>query len=105
MVTIVHVVLSLNVGGLERVVLELLARSDRTRYAPILCALDEPGALAPELDRLGVPLRLLPRGPGLDPCLPIHLARLLRREGAAIVHTHNASPHLYGALAARLARL
>ena len=29
-------------------------------------ALDEPGTLAPELRRLGIPLRVLGRGPGLD---------------------------------------
>lgn len=104
-VKIVHVVLSLNVGGLERVVLELLAHVDRSRFSPVVCALDEPGVLAPRLARLGIPLRLLSREPGLDARLPLRLAQLLREEGARLIHTHNASPHLYGALAAQLARI
>ncbi|WP_437967440.1 glycosyltransferase [Sorangium sp. So ce260] len=101
---VAHVVLSLNVGGLERVVLRLLERTARDRFAPIVCALEEPGALADELARLDVPLVVLARRPGLDPGLPVRLAAWLRREGIRLVHTHNPGPHLYGALAAGLAR-
>ncbi|WP_437755685.1 glycosyltransferase family 4 protein [Sorangium sp. So ce1389] len=103
-VKVAHVVLSLNVGGLERVVLRLLERTSRERFAPVVCALQEPGALADELARLGVPLVVLSRKPGLDPGLPVRLAAWLRREGIRLVHTHNPGPHLYGALAAGLAR-
>ncbi|XXT19520.1 glycosyltransferase [Sorangium sp. So ce429] len=101
---VAHVVLSLNVGGLERVVLRLLERTSRERFAPVVCALQEPGALADELARLGVPLVVLSRRPGLDPGLPVRLAAWLRREDIRLVHTHNPGPHLYGALAAGLAR-
>ncbi|WP_437957935.1 glycosyltransferase [Sorangium sp. So ce119] len=101
---VAHVVLSLNVGGLERVVLRLLERTARDRFAPVVCALQEPGALAEELARLDVPLVVIPRRPGLDPGLPVRLSAWMRREGIALVHTHNPGPHLYGALAAGLAR-
>jgi sugar transferase (PEP-CTERM/EpsH1 system associated) len=103
MFVVAHVVLSLNVGGLEKVVLRLLERIDRARFAPIVCALDEAGSLAGELDRLGVPLHVLPRRRGLDPSLVFELAALFRREHVAVVHTHNPTPHLYGALAAAVA--
>lgn len=82
--------------------LRLLARTDRARFEPLVCALDAPGVLAPELARIGVPLALIRRRPGLDATLPLRLAAWLHRRRAALVHTHNASPHLYGALAARL---
>jgi sugar transferase (PEP-CTERM/EpsH1 system associated) len=100
---VVHVVLSLNVGGLERVVLRLLERIDRSRYAPIVLALEEPGALAWELERLDVPLRVMPRRQGLDPRLVWDLAAFLIRERVDLVHTHNPAPHLYGALGAAVA--
>ncbi|WP_437714209.1 glycosyltransferase [Sorangium sp. So ce448] len=103
-VKVAHVVLSLNVGGLERVVLRLLDRMARDRFAPVVCALQEPGVLAEELARLGVPLVVLSRKPGLDPGLPLRLSAWLRREGIRLVHTHNPGPHLYGALATGLAR-
>lgn len=100
---IVHVVLGLDVGGLERMLLRLLAHTDRSRFTPVVCALDAPGVLAPELPSLGVPLTLIRRRPGLDARLPVRLAAFLRRERARLVHTHNPSPHAYGALAAGLA--
>jgi sugar transferase (PEP-CTERM/EpsH1 system associated) len=103
-ISVVHVVLGLNTGGLERLVLRLLARLDRARFTPTVVALDEPGVLAPELARLGVPLHVLDRRPGLDAGLALRLSTLLLREGARLVHTHNASPHLYGSLAAQFAR-
>lgn len=101
---VAHLVLSLNVGGLERVVLRLLERTARDRFAPVVCALEEPGALAEELARLDVPLIVLPRTRGLDPGLVVRLAAWMRREEIRLVHTHNPGPHLYGALAAGLAR-
>ncbi len=103
-VPILHLVLALNVGGLERMLIRLLAHTDRDRFAPTVCALDEPGDLAPELAALGVPLTVVRRGPGIDPRLPVRLAARLRREGARLVHTHNATPHLYGGVAAAIAR-
>jgi len=102
-VKVVHVVLGLNMGGLERVVLRLVARTDRARFEPVVCALDEPGVLAPELARLDVPLRIVRREPGLDTSLPFRLGHWLKEQGARIVHTHNPAPHLYGSLAARIA--
>lgn len=101
---IVHVVLSLNVGGLERLVLKLLAHTDRTQYAPMVCALDEPGVLAPELRRLGIPLHVMSRGSGLNPRFAFRLASFFRREDVKLVHTHNASPQFYGAVAVQLLR-
>ena len=101
---IAHVVLGLNVGGLERMVLRLLEHTRRDLFSPIVCALEEPGELAPELVLLDVPLLVVPRRRGLDPHLAIRLAAWLREHGVALVHTHNPGPHLYGALAAALAR-
>jgi sugar transferase (PEP-CTERM/EpsH1 system associated) len=103
-VRLAHLVLGLNVGGLERVVLRLLERTPRDCFAPVVCALEGAGALAPELARMGVPLALIPRRPGLDPQLAVRLSAWMLAEGIELVHTHNPSPHLYGALAAALAR-
>lgn len=103
-ITVAHLVHALDVGGLEEVVLRLLAHTDRARFTPLVYALDAPGAMASELAVLGVPLVVLHRAQGLDPALPWRLARRLVREGVRILHTHNAGPHFYGALATRLAR-
>jgi sugar transferase (PEP-CTERM/EpsH1 system associated) len=104
-IKIVHLVLALDVGGLEEVVLRLVAHTDRDRFTPSVYALDAPGSMAPELAPLDVPLHVVERAPGLDATLPVRLARRLAREGVQILHTHNASPHFYGAVAASLARV
>jgi glycosyltransferase involved in cell wall biosynthesis len=103
-IKVVHLVLALDVGGLEEVVLRLVAHTDRDRFTPLVYALDAPGVMASELTALDVPLRIVPRALGLDPALPVRLARCLVRDGVRILHTHNASPHFYGAVAASLAR-
>jgi phenylacetate-CoA ligase len=101
---VAHVVLALRMGGLEQVVLRLIDRLDRDRFEPIVCALEEEGELASHLERLGVPIHVVPRSPGLDPSTAVRLASFLKRERVEIVHTHNPSPHLYGALAAAIVR-
>jgi glycosyltransferase involved in cell wall biosynthesis len=101
-INVAHLVLGLDVGGLERVVLQLLRHTDRSRFRPTLCVLDKPGALAGELARMDVPLWLHSRGRGINVACIAGLSRRLSREKFDIVHTHNASPHLYGALGAAL---
>ncbi|MDI3289827.1 glycosyltransferase [Polyangium sp. 15x6] len=101
---VAHVVLGLRAGGLERVVLDLVQGMDRSRFDPMVIALDEPGELAPRLAPIDVPLRLLRRGQGFDPSVIGELADLFGREGIDLVHTHNPRPHVHGALAALAAR-
>jgi hypothetical protein len=103
-IKVAHVVLALHMGGLERVVLRLLARLDRARFAPIVCALDEPGGLAPDLARLGIPLHVVRRGPGVDLGAAVRLARILRAEGVRLVHTQRGGAPLRLAGRARAPR-
>ena len=100
--TVVHVVASLDVGGLERVVLDLVTHADRTRVTPRVVCLEHPGALAPRFVAAGIPVDCLPPTPGM-PRRILRLARLLRDIGADVMHAHNVKAHLHGVLAARLA--
>lgn len=101
---VVHLVLALRPGGLERVVLQLVERMDRSRFEPIVVALEEPGDLAGELERWHVPLHVFPRQTGVDRQVLAQLVNLLEDKRIALVHTHNPSPHLYGSLAALMVR-
>lgn len=100
-----HVVLSLDVGGLERVV-ATLAKAQRAAGARVFVyALDRAGALAEPLPAAGVPVRTVGRSQyGFDPGAVMRLARMLRKDGVRIVHGHNYGAVWYGALAARLMR-
>lgn len=100
--TVVHVVGSLGVGGLEHVVLDLATHADRTRVTPRVVCLEHLGALAPRFVAAGVPVDCLPQTSGI-PRRILHLARFLRDTRADVMHAHNVKAHLHGALAARLA--
>ena len=101
-----HVVADLEVGGLQRVVEMLCSLSDRTRFSPQVICLNRIGDIGDAVVRAGVSVELL-SGPKDEPdrLAPIRLARVLRRERPAIVHTHNTQAMLEGVLAARLARV
>ncbi len=100
---VVELASSLASGGVERVVAELARGLDRRRFETAVVLFDGLGPLAQDLESAGVPMRLLPRRPGLDGRYPLRLARELRSLGAACLHAHNSTALFYGAIAARLA--
>jgi sugar transferase (PEP-CTERM/EpsH1 system associated) len=98
-----HVVLSLDVGGLERVVANLArVQHDRGARVVVYC-LDRAGTLSEPLPQAGIPVHTVRRRtPGLDAGAVLRLARMLRADGVSVVHCHNHGALVYGALAARL---
>jgi len=93
---IVHLVENLNLGGAERVVVDLVSEQIRRGdHCSVIC-LFERGALAHELEQMGVAVTALekPSGPSLVTAL--QLRKLLREHRAEVLHTHNAMAHYYG---------
>ena len=91
-------------GGLEQVVLHLARGLDRGRFTPSVCSLLPPEPpLLEELLSTGVPCHVLDKGAGVNPVLPLRLARLMRREGIRLVNSHDVGATIYAAPAARLA--
>ena len=98
---ITHFVESLDRGGLERVVIDLVrAQRDAGYHCQVVC-LFEPGALASELLELGVPVLSCGKRRGLDLRAILKARRFLRGHGTEILHTHNAISHYYAVLASR----
>jgi glycosyltransferase involved in cell wall biosynthesis len=97
--TIIHVVLSLSPGGTERLVIDL-ARRTRGQCASSICCLDDEGEWATELTHEGIQVVALRRAPGFRPSLGWRLASLIRERGADVLHCHQYSPFVYGAMAA-----
>lgn len=93
---------SLDAGGAERVVVDLVNHLP-PGIEPSVCCLERSGPMAAYL-RPDVPVHEMHRRPGLRPGLVLRVARLIRSQRAAIVHTHNTAPGLYGALAGFLTR-
>lgn len=99
---VMQLVLSLQPGGTERLVIEICKRlADRVEFT--VCCLDAPGAWAAELEPAGIPVVSLGRRPGFHPSLAVEVARLARDRGIDVVHCHHYSPYVYGLLASLVA--
>lgn len=103
-VHVCHLVLSLEPGGLENGVVNVVNGLSPGEFRSSVCCLQRSGEFAARL-RPDVPVSVMGLRPGNDPVLPLRLARLLRKARVDIVHTRNAEPFFYGYLAARLARI
>lgn len=97
------VALSLDVGGLERLLIDLVRALRQRGHHVEVCTLKEAGALAPALTAEGVTITSLNKAEGLSPKPVLALRDLIRRQRIDVVHTHNSSAHLFGSLAALLA--
>ncbi|HEX4405714.1 MAG TPA: glycosyltransferase [Polyangia bacterium] len=98
-----HVLLSLQPGGLENGVVNVVNRLDDERFHSSVTCLQQSGAFADRIRRRDVQVHAMGLGPGNDVGLPVRLARLFRRTKTDVVHTRNAEAFFYGCLGARLA--
>ena len=101
---VAHVYAHLEVGGIERSLVDLLPRLDRRRYEPRMICLRRRGHLASELEAAGVPVEVcrcssrLPLGWSVR-----SLARTLREHEIDLVHAHAEHAAHCATEAARLA--
>lgn len=102
---VAHIVLSLEVGGLEKQVLELTRRADRQVVLPeIVCVDDCIGPLA-TLYPPDAPVSAIGARPGFDWRAAMRLARHFLDSGTDIVHSHNERAHYLSAFAGRAVRV
>jgi len=99
---LIHITYSLDVGGIERLVLDLVKKLNENKYKICVCALSNNLKLRDEFAKVNVPVYSLPKKDGIDFALPFKLMRLFRQNKTDIIHTHNIGPWLYGTIAARL---
>ncbi|MBI3860373.1 MAG: glycosyltransferase [Planctomycetia bacterium] len=99
---VVHLVLGLNVGGLEQVVYDLVRCVDHDRFEVRILCLGEIGDWGHRFTELGIPVASLHAADRKLPGRIAAVARRLRELRPDVLHTHNPAPHLAGAIAARL---
>lgn len=94
------VVLSLDIGGQERLVLQIARGLEARGHEPHVVSLSVGGALKGTLG--SIPVHEVERRPmGFDPTLHLRLWQLFRALRPDVVHTHNAAPLIFAAPAAR----
>jgi len=93
-----QVVLSLNPGGTERLVVEL-ARRLKDEIPMAVCCLEGPGAWAAEIESQGIAVFALNWSGGFQPGLGRAVAGAAKKHDASALHAHHYSPFVYSALA------
>ena len=102
-IRVVHVSLQLDVGGMEKLLVEFARHADRNRFELRFVSMTTRGRIADEIAALGWPVIAMDESPGLRPAITLRLAQMFRSWKADVVHLHNGNPLIYGAPAARLA--
>jgi len=96
-----HVSLTLQTGGLERILADLARRHDRRVCQPTFLALREVGRFAEEIRRADCEVLQLRAANRLAEIRS--MVRLFRERQFDVVHAHNTYPHIYASIAARWA--
>lgn len=103
-IRIAHIITGLSIGGAETMLLKVLERLDRQRFAPHVISLMMLGELAPRIAALGIPVDAVGMQPGLpSPSGFFRLVQMLKRLNPDVIHTWMYHADLLGGLAARLA--
>ena len=100
---VLHIVEDLEVGGLERVVESIALGLNKNKYDVQVWCLSKGGAIAEELVRKGMLVKILRMSSYHNPIQVIKLSKLLKLSKIDIVHTHGYFGSTFGRLAAILA--
>lgn len=96
-----HVTYDMRIGGTEQVIKNLIENTDAGFFEMSVCCIEPPlGPFAEDLQNKGVVFHQAPRKPGFDTQLIKVLRRLVKTENVDVLHCHQYTPYIYGALAA-----
>ena len=103
---VVHVVTSLDFGGVESHMATLGRMDGPAEYRPVFCAISHGGKVATALVEAGSEVTSLRASARIPSASAIwRLYRLFRRARPVVVHTHGAEANFHGLIAAALARV
>lgn len=105
---VMHCIYSLEHGGAQQVVVDLVKHLDQDRFQPKVCSITGIAPRQEELEALGVETFVLGKRAhstvsGVSSM--IRLAGLFRRQGVAVLHTHGFAGNVWSRLAGILARV
>jgi glycosyltransferase involved in cell wall biosynthesis len=98
---VAHVVISLDVGGLERLVLDLARQGRRLGQKVSVICLERRGVLAEQVEAAGAQVVCLNKTPGLRPAMVGRIRAVLAELKPDVVHTHQIGALLYAGPAAQ----
>ncbi len=101
---IVEFVETLNIGGLEKMVINLAVEQASAGHQVRIYCLFGPGKLAGEARERGIEVTAFDKKPGFSISKLLAIAAAMRSDRPDVVHSHNPFVHHYAAMAAKLAR-
>lgn len=99
---VMQVVWSLVAGGSEMYAYTVAANLQTDNFTSLLCAVDQGGALEPEIQSKAIPYFVMNRRAGFDLRLIWRMVRLFQAQKIDVVHTHHFNQLLYSVVAAKL---
>jgi len=102
-IAIAHLFLSLKIGGMEKISIDLIKHLDNNKYIHYIICLDELGEFGKKLTEEGYSIKTYNKGEGFSFRLFCRLIYFFKKNNIKIVHTNNPSPHFWGGIAGWLA--
>jgi glycosyltransferase involved in cell wall biosynthesis len=102
---IIQFVNSLDMGGIERLAVELAVRQKAAGHEPTIYCLTHRGDFAEEAEASGIRVVAFEKPPGPSLAILFAIFKSLRMDRPDVLHTHNHLVHHYGVVAGRLARV
>jgi glycosyltransferase involved in cell wall biosynthesis len=99
-IKITYIIPSLDLGGAERLVTEMIKNINRDIFDVSVICLRRTGQWAAEIEKLGIKIELVGSLPKLEFLSILKIRKILRKEKPDIIHTHLFGADVYGGLAA-----
>ncbi len=101
-IRVMQIINSLDIGGAERVAINIAANLDPQRFDPMILTLEGLGPFSAVLDRQGIEYASLFKKPGTRPSTFFGIAQQIRERKIDIVTTHNYGALYYGSFGSRI---
>ncbi|MCK4401029.1 GT4 family glycosyltransferase PelF [bacterium] len=100
---ILQIISTLDIGGAERQLVELVKRLDKDKYNITVCCITRGGPFEEDLRKLGIEYHILYKKFKLDFTVIFRLIHLIRRKKIDLVHTWMFTSNTWGRIAAWIA--
>jgi len=100
---ILQIIATLDIGGAEKQLIELVKRLDKNKYNVTVCCITRGGPLEEDLKKLGIEYHILYKRFKFDFTVIFKLTRLIRQKKIDLVHTWNFTANAWGRVSAWIA--
>jgi len=102
---LLHIIESLDFGGMENGIINTLNMLDKERYFPVICCLKKSGNFEKRINDKNIPVIAFDKEDGFKPILFLKLVRIMLKYKVDIVHAHGWGTLLYSFIAAKISRV